>query len=147
MEYQMSALVGFLNAVIKKREQDLEASLAEERMNRKAMSAVQAGMERMFGQIGDYAARSRRDAIANTVMNEEFAPSAAAVDPAMNERMRQMGYGGPTKPAQGGVAELDLRAWMAGEAPEVAPGTIVRHPQTGELAVWDGKRWEPYPGQ
>jgi hypothetical protein len=133
--------------MIKQREQDLEASLAEGKMNQKAMSSLQAGMERMFGQIGDYAAQSRRDAIANTVMNEEFAPRAGAVDPAMNEGMRQMGYGSPTKPARGGEAELDLRTWIAGGAPDVAPGTTVRNPQTGELAVWDGKRWEPYPGQ
>lgn len=54
-----------------------------------------------------------------------------------------MGYGSPTSPARGGVAELDMHTWLANGMPEIARGTIVRNPQTGEAAQWNGSRWEP----
>jgi hypothetical protein len=76
-------------------------------------------------------------------MNEESPPRAEAVDPAMNEKMRTLGYGGPTRPARGGMDELTMRLWMAKQSSEIKPGTVLRDAQTSELMQWDGKEWNP----
>jgi hypothetical protein len=70
MSYSSQGFVGFLQAMVKKREQDLEASLADERARRKDMAAIGAGMREMFGYVGDYARQAKQDTIANQLMNE-----------------------------------------------------------------------------
>lgn len=54
------ALGAFFSAMLKKREQDLEASLANERMRYKAMERLGEGIGNLFGAIGDYAMVSLR---------------------------------------------------------------------------------------
>jgi hypothetical protein len=50
-----NALSAFFGAMLRKREQDLEAALANERMRYKAMESLGEGIGNVFGAIGDYA--------------------------------------------------------------------------------------------
>jgi hypothetical protein len=63
----MSSFANFLQLMAKKRKQDLEVALADERMRRKDMAAPREGIGNLFGSIGDDAEQSKRDGIANSL--------------------------------------------------------------------------------
>jgi hypothetical protein len=76
----MSSLTGFVDAMLRLRSQRLDEELAEEKMRRQDYAALGQGIGNFLGTVGEGLEQSRRDAIANSLLNE-MAPRAQAVDP------------------------------------------------------------------
>jgi hypothetical protein len=113
----MSSLTGFLSAMVNLRNQRLEEALAEEKMQRQDMAALGGGIGDFFGNIGKGLARSRQDAIANQLMNQEDPPRAMAVDPrieaAVTQDLNENGEFPNPSPHTGGTEEMEMRFAMA----------------------------------
>lgn len=120
----MSSLGAFFDAMIKKRELEMEAGLANQKALQEGIGAIGSGISNAVSGIGGAMETINQGKMANSLISQQAnmgnlpgiqPPRAAAVDPnAPGVAPANAAYGGPTAPYQatGGMNEYNLRKGM-----------------------------------
>jgi len=103
---------GLVNAVLEKRNQDIQVALAEAEMQQQNIASIGKGIGAVIGNVGDMLAQGKQDSMANSLMNERMPiPRAQAVDPSMQGPADAAAAGQPGF-YRGGMDELKTRMAM-----------------------------------